>query len=213
MAEILDWMKIWSVCRLWNDWLGSVASVLHRYDLLELLQFDLIRMIAALELRSYRVVVAFAANPSPGFITVLALRIVLRPHLLVYKVFVMFHVAWLLWLGPFGRIDHIFIFIERVINRSLPGALRVEIVWKFNLIDALKLAAKTEWTSVLLHTLVIVVEASDGEIARLRVCSWHHNAFASTKAWCSNFDFFLRVIHKLFVGVSALLDHASTATL
>lgn len=80
-------------------------------------------------------------------------------------------------------------------------------------LDALQLAVKTQWTSVLLHHWIVRIESADGEIPRLRIDVEHGDASAASLSRRSYNDLFLGTLHELDVGLRSLLDRTASAHL
>ena len=96
-----------------------------------------------------------------------------------------------------------------------------QLIGELNLIDAFQLAHEAQWAPMLLHLLVVVVQAAYGEIPRLLPRIKNDYALASTASWRSNFDQLLLracnellIVHdKLLVCCGERLNHAATSPL
>ena len=77
---------------------------------------------------------------------------------------------------------------------------------ELNLIDALQLTHEAQRAPMLLHLLVVVVEAADREIPRLLPRIKNNYALAPTATWSSNFNqLLLRFCNELLIVCDELL--------
>ena len=96
-----------------------------------------------------------------------------------------------------------------------------QLIRELNLIDAFQLAHEAQWAPMLLHLLVVVVEAAYGEIPRLLPRIKNDYALASTSTRSSNFDQLLLcarnelfcIHNEFFVCRRKWLNHTSTPSL
>lgn len=85
----------------------------------------------------------------------------------------------------------------------------IKLVRQLHLINALELTDETQWRLVLLHGLVVVVQAANGETSRNAICAGHDDTLAAAAPGCAHLDLFLRH-EELLIGLSAVLDHAAS---